>query len=81
MSAPDAGGAPRRGHRWRRLLRQLVTTVLVVVVGAIGLLFYAASESGLPRVMQQIERLTDGRLQVSGASGSLLSTFRAQELR
>jgi translocation and assembly module TamB len=55
--------------------------VVLVVVGVIGLLFYAASESGLPHVLQRIERLTDGRLQVSGASGSLLSTFRAQELR
>ncbi len=67
------------------MLRRVFTVISVlgvlVLVGVAALIFYATSEAGLPLVLQQVQRLTQGRLQVTGATGSLLSTFRAQELR
>ncbi len=65
-----------------RIVVRSVTAVLVAALVALVLLFAAVTtDTGLPFVMREIARLTDGRLTVSGATGSLLSTFRAQEIR
>ncbi|MBS0320825.1 MAG: translocation/assembly module TamB domain-containing protein [Proteobacteria bacterium] len=84
MNAPPPA-APARPTPRVRLGRIAARATIAVVVAALAsvLLFFAAitTDTGLPYVMREIARLTDGRLTVDGASGSLLSTFRARELR
>ncbi len=55
-----------------------ITLVIALVVG-IGL--FASSQAGLPYVIRQITRLTDGKLEIDGARGSLLSKLQVDELR
>ena len=91
MSDKAKGNAARRAavappkSRARRVARALAWSVFGALVGVIvlvaGVTLFVGSETGLPYVLGQITRLTDGRLEVDGARGSLLSKLRVAELR
>ncbi len=77
---------PRRPRSLRRrALRAALWTLagfaslVVVLIVAVALL--ASSDAGLPYVTRQLTRLTDGKLEIDGARGSLLSKLSVAQLR
>ncbi len=86
MSTPaHAPATPAARGRARRVARALiwsaaaVAALLIVLVASVTV--FVGSETGLPYVIRQLTRLTDGRLEIDGAHGSLLSKLQVAELR
>ncbi|MEO6748281.1 MAG: hypothetical protein ABI294_01685, partial [Casimicrobiaceae bacterium] len=66
-------------------MRTLLWTVLGLIVLCIalvaGVAWFASSGSGLPYAIDQVRRLTGGKLEIEGAHGSLLSKLEIRQLR
>ncbi len=76
---------PKPRHWPRRVIRSLFALACIVLAGIVvivaSVLFLASTDTGLDYLVKRVERLTDGRLSISGASGSLLSRLAIRELR
>ena len=80
--AQRGSGSRSRATRVARAIAWLVLGVIVfAIVAVIGGALFVGSETGLPYVIRQITRLTDGKLAIDGARGSLLSRLQIDELR
>ncbi|MEO6927656.1 MAG: translocation/assembly module TamB domain-containing protein [Casimicrobiaceae bacterium] len=71
--------------RGRRAARAALWTfgaaVVLVIALAAGLAMFASSGTGLAYLLAKVTQLTDGKLTVTGARGSLLSRLQLAELR